>query len=451
MIGRAESKTRRPRGIGHDQVRRNPHERPVTRAGPPSLNEDEQLLAELGYKQELERSWGGFTNFAISFSIISILAGCFTNFFAAWNNGGPVMVSIGLAGRRRLHPDHRAVHGRDRLGDARPQAASTTGRRKLGGPGWGWFTGWFNLVGLVGVVASVDYACASFLSYTIGLFDTSYDAFNLKYIFLIFLCILAVHVFINLFPAHILSIWNNTSAYWHMVGAAIIVLILIFGPTSHQSASFVFTHWINNSGFSGGTSGLKFFLYVVPLGVILTQYTITGFDASAHLSEETTGAAKAAAQGMWRSVFYSAIGGWILLLCFLFAVKNADVISTSNPYGAGSSIGIFADGAGPGRVQGRDDHLDHRPVLLRRLRPDQRLADDVRVQPRPRGARAPDLVEGGPEPGAAERDAGHGGDLRDRRPCRRCTATRPGCRSRSTRWHRSRWSASTSPTPSRSS
>jgi len=195
-------------------------------------------------------------------------------------------------------------------------------------------------------VASVDYACASFLSYTIGLFDTSYDAFNLKYIFLIFLGILCIHVLLNLFPAHILSYWNNTSAYWHIVGAAIIVLVLIFGPTSHQSASFVFTHWVNNSGFSGGTSGLKFFLYVVPLGVILTQYTITGFDASAHLSEETTGAAKAAAQGMWRSVFYSAIGGWILLLCFLFAVKNADVISTSNPYGAGSSIGIFATALG---------------------------------------------------------------------------------------------------------
>jgi amino acid transporter len=313
--------------------------------GAPKLNEDERLLAELGYKQELERSWGGFTNFAISFSIISILAGCFTNFFAAWNNGGPVMVSIGW-------PVVSAFILIIALCMAEVVSAMPTAggiyywASKLGGPSWGWFTGWFNLVGLVGVVASVDYACASFLSYTIGLFDTSYDAFNLKYIFLIFLCVLAVHVFINLFPAHILSIWNNTSAYWHVVGAAIIVLILIFGPTSHQSASFVFTHWINNSGFSGGTSSLKFFLYVVPLGVILTQYTITGFDASAHLSEETTGAAKAAAQGMWRSVFYSAIGGWILLLCFLFAVKNADVISTSNPYGAGSSIGIFATALG---------------------------------------------------------------------------------------------------------
>jgi amino acid transporter len=318
---------------------------PLPGATTPKLNADEQLLAELGYKQELERSWGGFTNFAISFSIISILAGCFTNFFAAWNNGGPVMVSIGW-------PVVSALILVVALCMAEVVSAMPTAggiyywAAKLGGPSWGWFTGWFNLIGLVGVVASVDYACASFASYTIGLFDSSYDAFDLKHIFVIFLVILAIHVLLNLFPAHILSYWNNTSAYWHIVGAAIIVLVLIFGPTSHQSASFVFTHWVNNSGFSGGTSGWKFFLYVVPLGVILTQYTITGFDASAHLSEETTGAAKASAQGMWRSVFYSAIGGWILLLCFLFAVKSSDVISTTNPYGAGSSIGIFATALG---------------------------------------------------------------------------------------------------------
>ena len=383
--------------------------------GAPQLSEDERLLAELGYKQELERSWGGFTNFAISFSIISILAGCFTNFFAAWNNGGPVMVSIGW-------PVVAALILIVALCMAEVVSAMPTAggiyywASKLGGPSWGWFTGWFNLIGLVAVVASVDYACASFLSYTIGLFDTSYDAFNLKYIFLIFLGILAMHVLLNLFPSHILSYWNNTSAYWHVVGAAIIVLVLIFGPTSHQSASFVFTHWINNSGFSGGTSSLKFFLYVVPLGVILTQYTITGFDASAHLSEETTGAAKAAAQGMWRSVFYSAIGGWILLLCFLFAVKNADVISTSNPYGAGSSIGIFATALGLagfktvmiistiGQFFCGGSGLTSASRMMYAFSRDRAVPGHQIV------------VEGGPEPGAAERDAGHGGDLRDRHP-----------------------------------
>src|SRR5262245_40405911 len=56
---------------------------------------DEQRLAELGYEQELERGWTRFTNFAISFSIISVLAGCFTVFYVGWNNGGPIAISIG--------------------------------------------------------------------------------------------------------------------------------------------------------------------------------------------------------------------------------------------------------------------------------------------------------------------------------------------------------------------
>ena len=54
------------------------------------LTEDEKHLARLGYKQELSRSWSGFSNFAISFSIISILAGCLTTYGAGIANGGPV-------------------------------------------------------------------------------------------------------------------------------------------------------------------------------------------------------------------------------------------------------------------------------------------------------------------------------------------------------------------------
>src|SRR6195256_2450536 len=136
---------------------------------PPRLNEDEQLLAELGYKQELERSWGGFTNFAISFSIISILAGCFTNFFAAWNNGGPGMVSIGW-------PVVSAFILIIALCMAEVVSAMPTAggiyywASKLGGPSWGWFTGWFNLVGLVAVTASVDYAAATFLNSTLSFY-----------------------------------------------------------------------------------------------------------------------------------------------------------------------------------------------------------------------------------------------------------------------------------------
>ena len=85
----------------------------------------------------------------------------------------------------------------------------------------------------------------------------------------------------------------------------------------------MFAKTINNTGmFGGSTSGFGFLLFVLPISAILTQYTITGYDASAHLSEETKSAADGAAKGIWRSIFYSAIGGWILLLSFLFAVQD---------------------------------------------------------------------------------------------------------------------------------
>ena len=81
-----------------------------------NLTDDEKHLAKLGYKQELHRSWSGFSNFAISFSIISILAGCFTTFGQGFNNGGPDRHLVGLADRLGVHPDHRPHHERAGLG-----------------------------------------------------------------------------------------------------------------------------------------------------------------------------------------------------------------------------------------------------------------------------------------------------------------------------------------------
>ena len=98
--------------------------------------------------------------------------------------------------------------------------------------------------------------------------------------------------------------------------------------TSHQSASFVFSEHFNNTGFHGGhTSGLFFWLYVLPIGFILTMYTQTGYDASAHTAEETRGAALGAAKGVWKSIFYSALLGWFLLLAFLFAATDPKAVA----------------------------------------------------------------------------------------------------------------------------
>ncbi|MBA2794650.1 MAG: amino acid permease, partial [Thermoleophilaceae bacterium] len=256
----------------------------------------------MGYKQDLKRGWSGFSNFAISFSIISVLAGCFTTYGQAWNNGGPIAISWGWI--LISIPILIIAFCMSELVSSYPTAGGIYWwSARLGGPVWGWFTGWFNLIGLIAVVASVDYAAATFLNALLGLYELDFilnfadDKSILGETFVLFVLILALHATVNVFRTNLLATMNNVSVFWHVAGVAVIVGILVFVPDDHQSVSFVFGERINNSGFSGGDNGgLFFFLYVLPLGFLLTQYTITGFDASAHMSEETQGASKNAAR-----------------------------------------------------------------------------------------------------------------------------------------------------------
>jgi amino acid transporter len=292
------------------------------------LDEDERQLAQLGYSQELDRSWSGFSNFAISFSIISILAGCFTSFGLGWNNGGPAAIAWGWP----ILATFILLIGfcMSELVSAFPTSGGIYWwAAKLGGPKAGYYTGWLNLVGLIAILASVSYGSATFLDLTLGTLSENWLAgYSLKRVFVMFLVILVAVAVINIFSSHLLAVINNISVWWHVAGAAAVIAILIFIPEHHASVGDVFAKTVNNSGMWGGaTSGLGWLLLVLPISAILTQYTITGYDASAHLSEETKSAAGAAAKGIWRSIFYSAIGGWILLLTFLFAVQDADGVS----------------------------------------------------------------------------------------------------------------------------
>ncbi|UIJ34839.1 amino acid permease [Allobranchiibius sp. GilTou73] len=287
------------------------------------LSDDDALLATLGYKQELSRSWSSFSNFAISFSIISILAGCFTTFGQAWNNGGPVAISWGWP----IISAFILIIGltMSELVSAYPTSGGIYWwASKMGGPGAGFFTGWLNLIGLLAVTASVGYGAATFLDLTLDTMSASWAKHSgLKTVFVLFVVIMVLAALANIFSGHLLAVLNNISVWWHVAGAAIIIAVLIIIPDKHQSASFVFTDRINNSGYADN----KYWFLVMPLGLLLTQYTITGFDASAHLSEETQGAAKGAAQGIWRSIFYSAIGGYVLLLAFVFAVQDPKAVT----------------------------------------------------------------------------------------------------------------------------
>jgi amino acid transporter len=314
------------------------------------ISEDVQRLHEMGYKQELARAWSGFTNFAISFTIISVLAGTFTTFSFAWLNGGPIAVSIGWP--VLCFFVLMVAFSMAELTSRYPTAGGPYWwAHDLGGKGWSWMTGWFNIVGLIGIVASVGYGAAIFLNALLGLYGLNILGVNfgdsqhiLGETWLLFALILILYTVVNIFADRFLALMNNVSVGWHILGVAVVIGILVFVPDHHQSAKFVFTDRINlNGAFGGKTSGLGFWFIVLPVGFLLTMYTQTGYDASAHTAEETRGAAKAAAQGVWRSVFFSAVIGWFVLLAFLFAANDVKAVNDA----AGFVGAIFTSALDP--------------------------------------------------------------------------------------------------------
>src|SRR3954449_3495138 len=208
------------------------------------LTDDERMLAKLGYRQDLNRSWSGFSNFAISFSIISILAGCFTNYQAGFNNGGPISISWSwlILGAFILIIGFTMSE----LVSAYPTSGGIYyWASKLGGPAAGFFTGWLNLIGLLAVTASVAYGAATFFDLTISTISSGWaDGSSLTRTYFIFLVILTLAALANIFGGHLMAVINNISVWWHVAGAAIVILILILIPDTHQSVNFVFTERI---------------------------------------------------------------------------------------------------------------------------------------------------------------------------------------------------------------
>src|SRR5246127_72157 len=214
----------------------------------PIHDSDEKRLSELGYKQSLNRAWSGFSNFAISFSIISVLAGCFTTYGQAWNNGGPIAISIGWPLISLLILC--VAFSMSELASAMPTAGGIYyWASKLGGAGWGWFTGWFNLIGLVAVSASVIYVSATLLMYTLGLYEVHFifnfakaaAGTNLHYTahvnFALFGVILLLDLLVNVFRSHLVALLYNISVWWNIVGVLAIVVLLFAVPSHLQSFS----------------------------------------------------------------------------------------------------------------------------------------------------------------------------------------------------------------------
>jgi amino acid permease (GABA permease) len=286
-------------------------------AVPEAVDADQKRLHELGYAQELMRRMSGFSNFAVSFTIISILSGCLTLYGFGMLTGGPVVIVWGwpFVGVMTLFVGlsmAEVCSSFPTAGGLYYWAAKLAPQKTAAA--WSWFTGWFNFLGQVAVTAGIDFGAAFFVHALLTLVFNLSDAHWVTVV--IYAIILFVHGLLNQFGIRLVALLNDVSVWWHIFGVLIIVAVLAFVPSHHQSAGFVFGHFYNGTGLTWGT------FYIVLIGLLLAQYTFTGYDASAHMTEETRDAATAGPRGIVMSILVSLIAGWVLLIGVTFAIQN---------------------------------------------------------------------------------------------------------------------------------
>jgi amino acid transporter len=287
---------------------------------------DKQVLHKLGYAQELSRRMSGFSNFAISFSIICILAGGISAFPAAFNSAGPGGAFwIWLIGGALAMS---VAWGMGQIASSFPTAGGLYHwSSHLGGKGWGWATAWFNLVGLICVVSSVDvllYAVffkGILLTDTLGM-DTSTFGYWHQFIFVAI--VLITQSLLNHYGIGITTKLTDVSGY--LIFALTIILIIglfAFSPVAMDFSRLV--QFENFTGDAGGgvvpftTQGIGFAFL---LGLSYVCYTITGFDASAHTSEETQDAQVNVPKGMWQAVFWSWVFGLVAVAAYVLTMPD---------------------------------------------------------------------------------------------------------------------------------
>ncbi|MGH9404289.1 MAG: amino acid permease [Terriglobia bacterium] len=269
--------------------------------------QDARDLARLGYAQELFRSFGGFSNFAISFSIISILTGAVTLFDYGLTMGGPREMTLGwpLATAGTL----LVALSMAELCSALPTSGGMYHwSAELGGPMWAWFTAWLNIVGLVAAIAGIDYGCAQFLVPMLGLESKT------SVLLIVYGLLLLSQAVINHYSTRWVAWLNDFSVTVHIVGVVVLIGALwIFAPKQP-------VHFLLRAVSSSHIHASYAWLFM--LGLLQAQWTYTGFDASAHVAEETVDPRRRAPWGMVMSVVVSGFFGYILILSLTWAIPS---------------------------------------------------------------------------------------------------------------------------------
>ena len=329
------------------------------------IAQDELELRRLGYGQQLFREMGGFSNFAISFSIISILTGAVLLYGYGLKFAGPIINSVGwpIVSFFTLC----VAASMAELASAYPTAGGLYfWAFRLGGRKWAWVTAWLNMVGQVTITAGVNVGAALYLIGAVSrIFEIPpstqvplFGAIN-SWSFQIFVMILIMipQILLNIFGIRLIAWLNQISVWWHVGGVLVITFLLTFLGKYHSSLSFLFSFVTTTNPLEASSAdlghglapalvignyhvasplfalvpGLESIYRSAPLALVFVlamlqaQWTYTGYDASAHVAEETVMAKLNCAWGVFLSVLISMVAGYVLLLALTWSIPSGDI------------------------------------------------------------------------------------------------------------------------------
>jgi amino acid transporter len=312
------------------------------------IAEDERTLRSLGYKQELLRKMSGFSNFAISMSIICILAGGVTSFHQGLSSVGGAAFGLGWPLVCLFSLTVAATMGQ--VASSFPTSGGLYHWASiLGGKGWGWTTAWLNLLGLVAALSAINLGALRFTLDNVGPLvglQTAIWTPTMQTVVAIVgvFAICASQALVNHLGIRLTTILTDFSGYW-ILGVALMltVAMLACAPALHPEWLVTFS---NFSGERGGSVwpattsiGLLF-----ALSFLLPAYTITGFDASANTAEETVGAAVRVPRGIVSAVGVSGLAGWVTLCAMVMAIPDLEQAAAMGPGSFGWIVGSVLPG-----------------------------------------------------------------------------------------------------------
>ncbi|KAG0297428.1 hypothetical protein BGZ98_000604 [Dissophora globulifera] len=310
---------------------------------PADYNEDEARLAGLGYKQNMKRQFSGLQNFGFTLTNASVLIGIVPLFGFGMATGGPIaavwgwllvaffvmFIGLGMAEICSTFPTAGGLY---------------FWTAKLGGPKWGpmfsWYEAWFNMLGQFAGCSGSVLAAAQFLNTLIAVWEPSYVPDGKKN-FYIMAALMIIAGIVNTAGGRALKVSSLVSVFVHIFGTIAIIVTVLAGAPKLQSSKFVFTDFEDRTGYTTDSSASPVFVFL--LGLLQSQWSMLGYDASAHMSEETERSYVNGPRGILLSIFASFAIGLSLALALTYGIQDYDA-TLASPFGAAPQI--FLDCAG---------------------------------------------------------------------------------------------------------